>query len=221
MSNIGLIGKKIGMSREFFPMGLSVPVTVIKIEKGRVLDLITKEKRGYDAIRVGFGKIKPSKLTKSMKGFYSKKSTEPKKYLKEYRVENISNFNDKINKNEKEHLEKHLLHFYNLIEEKKGYLILTASNSPKFWGISLPDLKSRILSSINVKIKKPDDELLSSVLIKLFLDKQILIDKKIIKFIVYRSERSLTNLQKIVNRIDKQSLITKKKINISFVKKLI
>ena len=78
MTNIGLVGKKIGMSREFFPMGLSVPVTVIKIEKGRVLDLITKEKRGYDAIRVGFGKIKSSKLTKSMKGFYSKKTTEPK-----------------------------------------------------------------------------------------------------------------------------------------------
>ena len=94
MNDIGLIGKKIGMSREFFPMGLSVPVTVIKIEKGRVLDLITKEKRGYDAIRVGFGKIKSSKLTKSMKGFYSKKSTEPKKYLKEYRVKDVSNFKE-------------------------------------------------------------------------------------------------------------------------------
>jgi len=82
------------MSREFFPIGISVPVTVIKIEKGRVIDLITKDKRGYDAIKVGFGKIKTSKLTKSMKGFYSKKSTEPKKYLKEYRVENISNFKE-------------------------------------------------------------------------------------------------------------------------------
>ena len=94
MSNIGLIGKKIGMSREFFPIGISVPVTVIKIEKGRVIDLITKDKRGYDAVKVGFGKIKVSKLTKSMKGFYSKKSTEPKKYLKEYRVENILNFKE-------------------------------------------------------------------------------------------------------------------------------
>jgi len=136
-------------------------------------------------------------------------------------IENISNFFDKIKKKDKEHLEKNLLHFYNLIEEKKGYLVLTASNSPRFWKISLPDLKSRILSSIAVKIKKPNDELLSSVLVKLFLDKQILIDKEIIKFIVYRSERSFTNLQNIVNRIDKQSLITKKKINISFVKKLI
>ena len=94
MTNIGLIGTKIGMSREFFPIGISVPVTVIKIEKGRVIDLITKDKRGYDAVKVGFGKIKTSKLTKSMKGFYSKKSTEPKKYLKEYRVENISNFKE-------------------------------------------------------------------------------------------------------------------------------
>jgi large subunit ribosomal protein L3 len=94
MQNIGLIGKKIGMSREFFPIGISVPVTVIKIEKGRVIDLIRKDKRGYDAIKVGFGKIKTSKLTKSMKVFYSKKSTEPKKYLKEYRVEDLSNFKE-------------------------------------------------------------------------------------------------------------------------------
>ena len=92
MTKVELIGKKLGMSREFFPIGLSVPVTVVKIEKGRVIDLITKDKRGYDAIRVGFEKIKSSKLSKSMKGFYSKKSTEPKKYLKEYRVENISTY---------------------------------------------------------------------------------------------------------------------------------
>ena len=114
-----------------------------------------------------------------------------------------------------------MLHFYNLIEEKKGYLLLTSLIAPKLWKISLPDLKSRILSSIAVKIKKPNDQLLSSVLVKLFVDKQILIDKKIIKFIVYRSERSFANLENIVNKIDKQSLITKKKININFVKKLI
>ena len=51
---IGLIGKKIGMTREFFDTGISVPVTVLSIEKGRILDVITKEKRGYNAIQVGF-----------------------------------------------------------------------------------------------------------------------------------------------------------------------
>jgi len=94
MSNIGLLGKKIGMTREFFPIGISVPVTVIKIEKGRVIDLITKEKRGYNAVRIGFGKVKQSKLSKALKGFYSKKSTEPKKYLKEYRTDDLSNFKE-------------------------------------------------------------------------------------------------------------------------------
>ena len=43
---IGLIGKKLGMTREFMASGQSVPVTVIRIEKGRVFDVITKEKRG-------------------------------------------------------------------------------------------------------------------------------------------------------------------------------
>ena len=91
---IGLLGKKIGMTREFFDSGIIVPVTVLSVEKGRIVDVITKEKRGYDAIRVGFGKIKASKLTKQMKGFFAKKNTEPKKVLKEFRVDNISEYKE-------------------------------------------------------------------------------------------------------------------------------
>ena len=92
--SIGLIGKKIGMTREFFDSGIYVPVTVLSIERGRIIDIITKEKRGYDAIKVGFGKLKNSKLTKQMKGFFAKKSTEPKKILREFRVDNISEFKE-------------------------------------------------------------------------------------------------------------------------------
>ena len=92
--SIGLIGKKIGMTREFMGTGQSVPVTVIKVEKGRVLDVITKEKRGYAAIKVGFFKLKNSKLTKQMKGYFAKKNTEPKKILKEFRVENNDQFKE-------------------------------------------------------------------------------------------------------------------------------
>ena len=91
---LGLIGKKIGMTREFFDSGISVPVTVLSVEKGRILDVITKEKRGYDAIKVGFGKIKTSKLTKQMKGVFSKKNTEPKKILREFRVDNVSEYKE-------------------------------------------------------------------------------------------------------------------------------
>ena len=78
--SIGLIGKKIGMTREFYDSGTSVPVTVLHVEKGRIIDVFTKEKRGYNAIRVGFGKIKSSKLTKQMKGVFAKKGTEAKKF---------------------------------------------------------------------------------------------------------------------------------------------
>tara|TARA_B100000029_G_scaffold301826_1_gene294703 strand:- start:283 stop:1056 length:774 start_codon:yes stop_codon:yes gene_type:complete len=92
--SIGLIGKKIGMTREFFDSGISVPVTVLSIEKGRILDIITKEKRGYNAVKIGFGKIKSSKLSKQMKGVFAKKGTEPKKILKEFRVENIQDFKE-------------------------------------------------------------------------------------------------------------------------------
>ena len=59
---LGLLGTKIGMTREFLINGQSVPVTVIKVEKGRVLDIITKETRGYSAVKVGFFPIKSSKI---------------------------------------------------------------------------------------------------------------------------------------------------------------
>ena len=58
MTEIALIGKKIGMTREFYKSGQSVPVTVVKMEKARVIDVIEKDKRGYSAVQMGFGKIK-------------------------------------------------------------------------------------------------------------------------------------------------------------------
>ena len=94
MSEIALIGKKMGMTREFYKTGQLVPVTVLKMEKARVIQVIEKEKRGYDAVQLGYGKIKNSKLTKAMKGLFSKKNTEAKKKLKEYRVSNIGDFKE-------------------------------------------------------------------------------------------------------------------------------
>ncbi len=94
MTDIALLGKKIGMSREFYKSGQSVPVTVLKMETGRIIQLIDQEKRGYKAIQVGFGKIKNSKLTKSMKGYFAKKNTEPKKVLREFRVNDLNNYKE-------------------------------------------------------------------------------------------------------------------------------
>ena len=94
MTEIALIGKKIGMSREFFKTGQSIPVTVIKMEKGRVIEIIEESKRGYNAVQLGFGNIKNSKLTKSMKGYFAKKKTEPKNRLKEFRVKSLDNYKE-------------------------------------------------------------------------------------------------------------------------------
>ena len=89
---LGLVGKKIGMTQKFYESGEAVPVTVLQVEPGKIVEVIEKDKRGYSALLVGYGHIKSSKLTKSMKGFYAKKSLEAKKFLKEYRVESTEEF---------------------------------------------------------------------------------------------------------------------------------
>ena len=94
MSEIGLIGKKIGMSREFYKTGQSIPVTVVKLEKARVIHVIEQEKRGYKAVQVGFGSIKTSKISKPLKGYFTKKNTEPKKKLKEFRVADTEKYKE-------------------------------------------------------------------------------------------------------------------------------
>ena len=93
MNEIALIGKKLGMTREFLKTGQLVPVTVIKMEKARVISVIEKDKRGYKAVQLGYGKIKNSKLTKAMKGFFAKKILKQKK-LKEFRVEKTEDYKE-------------------------------------------------------------------------------------------------------------------------------
>jgi large subunit ribosomal protein L3 len=94
MNEIALVGKKIGMTREIYKTGQLVPVTVLKMEKARVIQVNEEDKRGYKAVQLGYGKIKNSKLTKAMKGYFAKKNTEAKKLLKEFRVENTETYKE-------------------------------------------------------------------------------------------------------------------------------
>ena len=94
MSEIAVIGKQIGMTREFYKTGRLVPVTVLKIEKARVIQIINKEKRGYNAVQLGFGKIKSSRLSKPIKGYYAKKNTEARKKLKEFKVIDVNKYKE-------------------------------------------------------------------------------------------------------------------------------
>ena len=97
MTEIALYGKKIGMTREFYKSGQSVPVTVVKLDKARVIQIIKKDQRGYNAVQLGYGKIKNSKLNKSLKGYFAKKNTEPKRKLKEFKVKNLDNIKKAMN----------------------------------------------------------------------------------------------------------------------------
>jgi len=71
MNEIALIGKKIGMTREFYKTGQLVPVTVLKMEKARVIQVIEEDKRGYKAVQLGFGKINESATGNNDYGYFA------------------------------------------------------------------------------------------------------------------------------------------------------
>ena len=82
----GLIAKKLGMSRIFEADGTHVPVTALSVDGLQVVNVITAEKDGYNAVQLGTGAIKAKNVTKPMKGYFAKANVEPKKKLGEFRV---------------------------------------------------------------------------------------------------------------------------------------
>lgn len=86
----GLIGKKIGMTQIFDESGKVIPVTVVEAGPCTVTQIKTVENDGYQAIQVGFGDVKVSRVNKPMKGHFDKADVAPKKTLKEFRLESIN-----------------------------------------------------------------------------------------------------------------------------------
>ena len=86
MSDIALIGKKIGMSREFYKSGQSVPVTILNVGPCVVTQVKTFENDGYEADQIGYGYKKDKHLTKPLKGHFQKSSTKPSKVLAEFDI---------------------------------------------------------------------------------------------------------------------------------------
>ncbi|SIN71533.1 LSU ribosomal protein L3P [Sulfurivirga caldicuralii] len=84
---IGVVGKKIGMTRVFNEDGVSVPVTVIQVEPNRITQLKKSETDGYSAIQVTTGKKHAGRVTKPEAGHYAKAGTEAGVGLWEFRVE--------------------------------------------------------------------------------------------------------------------------------------
>lgn len=88
-----LIGKKIGMTQIFDEGGVVTPVTVIQVEPNVVVQKKTEEVDGYNAIQVAVGEVKERRINKPMKGHFDKASVAYKKYLREFRAENVDDYN--------------------------------------------------------------------------------------------------------------------------------
>ena len=89
----GLIGKKLGMTQLFDQNGNVVPVTVMEAGPCVVAQKKTVENDGYDAVQLGYGELKASKVNKPMKGHFAKGDVAPKKVLREFRLEDTSALN--------------------------------------------------------------------------------------------------------------------------------
>ena len=88
---LGLLAKKIGMSRFYDSLGINHPVTILKVDEANVVDIKTNEKNGYSAVRLSLGKSK-RKNNKSVKGFLKKQNIPAFLFSKEFRVSETDNY---------------------------------------------------------------------------------------------------------------------------------
>lgn len=107
-----------------------------------------------------------------------------------------------------------LLHLYNVVRERQGYLLLTAQQPPARWSISLDDLRSRLMAASAVQIGKPDEGLVGAVMIKLFADRQILIGKDVLVYLVMRIERSFEVARQVVDAVDSAALASHRRLTV-------
>ncbi|OCJ18249.1 hypothetical protein A6U87_04970 [Rhizobium sp. AC44/96] len=99
-----------------------------------------------------------------------------------------------------------LFHVINSVRENGNSLLMTSRLWPMSWPVELADLRSRLKAATVVEIGEPDEDLLSQVIVKLFSDRQLYIDDKLVLYIVARMERSLNAAQTIVERLDRLAL---------------
>ncbi|OQM73239.1 DnaA regulatory inactivator HdaA [Manganibacter manganicus] len=99
-----------------------------------------------------------------------------------------------------------LFHLINAVQAAGSQLLLTARRFPAAWGVTLPDLASRLKAAATVEIHEPDDFLLAGVITKLFADRQVAVEPHVVQYLVRRIERSLATAMRVVERLDRIAL---------------
>ncbi|MGL4727820.1 MAG: hypothetical protein ACRCWO_03600 [Bosea sp. (in: a-proteobacteria)] len=105
-----------------------------------------------------------------------------------------------------------MFHLVNLMRGRKGHLLITARTPPDAWRLATPDLLSRLRLSPAAEIGPPDDALLRAVLVKHFIDRQLVVDVGTVEALALRMERSFAAARDVVERLDRLSLAHGKRI---------
>ena len=105
-----------------------------------------------------------------------------------------------------------LFHLHNLTLAEGNSLLVTGVSEPKHWGLTLPDLKSRLQGTTTAVLNEPDDALLSILLAKLFDDRQLIPNAETIAYMVKHMDRSFAEARRLVREIDQASLAKKRPV---------
>ncbi|MDO9441211.1 MAG: DnaA/Hda family protein [Beijerinckiaceae bacterium] len=103
-------------------------------------------------------------------------------------------------------VETEFFHLLNLVRNSTTYLVITARQWPDNWGVTTPDLLSRLRLAPAVEIGEPDDALVRAVLVKLFVDRQLVVDTSVVEYLALRIERSLDAARGVVEALDREAL---------------
>ena len=154
---------------------------------------------------------------KKFKGIKIEANLFENKNLNEIKIyENI--ILDNFDKNIDENL---IYSLFNVIDQDNKYLIINSLNPINEMNFKLNDLKSRTKNCLVAKIDKPDDDLMFALILKNFSDRQIVIDKKLINFIIKRVDRSYDKIFEFIYKIDQISLKKKKPIDFKIIKEVL
>ena len=137
-------------------------------------------------------------------------SNENLKEIKPYQNIILEDLNLDIN-------EKLIYSLFNIIDQDNKFLIITSAQPITEIKFKLEDLRSRTKNCLLAKIEKPDDELMFALILKNLSDRQIIMDKKLIDFIIKRVERSYGKIFEFIYKIDKISLKKKKSIDFKII----
>jgi len=110
-------------------------------------------------------------------------------------------------------IEAELFHLLNIVRNSPhGWLVLTARAWPDGWGLRTPDLLSRLRLAPAIEIAEPDDALVRAVLVKHFIDRQLVVDTTVVEYLAMRIERSLDAARQVVEALDQEALMAGRRI---------